>query len=488
MTQTPEPARQVIAGLGWRALAAVIDALPIAVVQGLLSLLLMLEPSGTVVVVLSILAGLLSLGWAVLVWWGYATRGQGPGAKVAKIQVLDVATGTPIGWGRYFLRELVWVASSLTAVVWIILVVLMVMHPHRRGWHDLAAKSVVVKQRVRHVATPEAQPRASVTSANVVALPAHLRRDYAPEPVPDPSGTGPITAVPGSDQQGWSGSKAPWEQQWGSQAPAPIEHAPGFGPQGQPAGQPGQPGYGAQPSQPGQPGYGAQPSQSGFPGQPGFTGPQGFTGQPGAVPGQPGGPQPGFAGSPGAPAQSGFPGQPGSPGPQAFPGPQPFGQPGAPGLAPQPGFGAGSQASPPVAGGLDDEDDGQHTHLAMSVPGLQRSVTEGWQVRLDDGRVVDITGLVLVGRNPQPRPDEQAELVSVGQDSRMVSKTHLAVGLDHRGIYVMDRNSTNGTAIANANGDYEPCAPGDPVRVREGQVVSFGDHYLEVRRRVPEPR
>ena len=62
------------------------------------------------------------------------------------------------------------------------------------------------------------------------------------------------------------------------------------------------------------------------------------------------------------------------------------------------------------------------------------------------------------------------------------------IGIDHRGLYVTDRNSTNGTAIANADGAYEPCAPGDPVRVREGQVVSFGDHYFEVRRRAPDPR
>jgi pSer/pThr/pTyr-binding forkhead associated (FHA) protein len=115
-------------------------------------------------------------------------------------------------------------------------------------------------------------------------------------------------------------------------------------------------------------------------------------------------------------------------------------------------------------------------------PAEPRKATDGWQLRLDDGRTLPVRGLVLIGRSPQPQPDEQAELVQAGVESRMVSKTHLAIGLDHRGLYVMDRGSTNGTAIANSGGQFEPCAAGDPVRVREGQVVSFGDRYLEVRR------
>jgi pSer/pThr/pTyr-binding forkhead associated (FHA) protein len=131
-----------------------------------------------------------------------------------------------------------------------------------------------------------------------------------------------------------------------------------------------------------------------------------------------------------------------------------------------------------------EDDDMTRTHLAPvgRVPGPPRKATDGWQLRLDDGRTVPVTGIVLIGRSPRPQPDEQALLVQAGVDSRMVSKTHLAVGLDHRGLYVMDRGSTNGTAIANSGGEFEPCAPGDPVRVREGQIVSFGDRYLEVRR------
>lgn len=123
-------------------------------------------------------------------------------------------------------------------------------------------------------------------------------------------------------------------------------------------------------------------------------------------------------------------------------------------------------------------DDG-HTHLARPVV----RAAGAWALRLDDGREVVLSGTVLIGRNPVARGGEDvSDLVSVGSDGRMVSKTHLAVGVDQRGVYVVDRGSTNGTAIATSGGVFEPCAAGDRVRVRDGQVVSFGDHSLVVHR------
>src|SRR5665647_3683062 len=93
-------------------------------------------------------------------------------------------------------------------------------------------------------------------------------------------------------------------------------------------------------------------------------------------------------------------------------------------------------SAPPVI--VSEDDDMTRTHLAPAsrMPGLARKATDGWQLRLDDGRTVPVTGLVLIGRNPRPQADEQAQLVQAGVESRMVSKTHLAVGLDHRGLYV----------------------------------------------------
>ena len=109
-------------------------------------------------------------------------------------------------------------------------------------------------------------------------------------------------------------------------------------------------------------------------------------------------------------------------------------------------------------------------------------VTE-WMLRLDDGRDVAVERLVLLGRNPQPRVgEEDASLIKVSDETRTVSKSHLAVGVDASGLYVMDRGSTNGTMVTAPDGGQRPCPPGDVVDVPAGSVISFGDHWLEVHR------
>ena len=106
-----------------------------------------------------------------------------------------------------------------------------------------------------------------------------------------------------------------------------------------------------------------------------------------------------------------------------------------------------------------------------------------WALRLDDGRDVAVDGLVLLGRNPQPRVgEEDATLIKVSDDTRTVSKSHLAVGVDVSGLYVMDRGSTNGTMVTAPDGGQRPCPPGDLVDVPADSVISFGDHWLEVHR------
>ncbi len=413
----------VIASLGSRILAAVLDGIPPALAYAVWYVILNRAVQPVTVLVTSVVAGVAVLAWALVVWWGYATRGQSPGARIARISVLSAADGRALGWGRVFLRELVWAATMIIPILWIVLVVLMVTHPRRQGWHDLAAKSVVVKARTATIAATPSVQRASVAAANTVGLPGHLNRSgfsgageavmAPPPPAPGPSsfGGGPITSLPFSPQS------------------APPRPDPGFQPV------PGPVSPASQPWGPSQPIY-----------------------EPVSPVSQPWGPS--------QPAASSYPAF--NPAPAA-----PVSQPPGPSQPPYP--------SPARA---QSEDELNRTHYASpeQLAGLTpRPTTEGWQIKLDDGRSFDLTGMTLIGRDPQPRTGEAADLISV-HDSRMVSKTHLAVGLDHRGVYVMDRGSTNGTAIANTGGQFEPCAPMDPVRVREGQIVSFGDRYLEIKR------
>jgi uncharacterized RDD family membrane protein YckC len=109
--------------------------------------------------------------------------------------------------------------------------------------------------------------------------------------------------------------------------------------------------------------------------------------------------------------------------------------------------------------------------------------TGHWFAVLDDGREVPVHGLVLLGRNPQPRPGEEgAELIKVTDESRTVSKSHLALGLDEAGLFVTDRGSTNGSTVTTLEGARTRCAPGEVVPVSDGSVVTMGDRWLKVRR------
>ncbi len=471
------PSGVSVAGLGQRAVAAIINGLPPTVVLIAYNLLAgQLAGSMALLIVTSIIATVLTGAWAVYVWWGYATRGAGPGAQVMGIHVLGLADGRPVGWGRYFLRQLVWGACAGTVVLWVVLVVLMVTHQRRQGWHDLAARAVVVK-RVRTLESGGNVTRSSMQASNTVGLPSHLApasfagnggpdelpssAGYTPTPLGAPS-QGPVTSVPSSF--------APSEP--ATYQPAPS-YQPAATPPPQPAAVPWEQWGAQQPSRPepqpyGQPAFGQSPPQQAAPQQAAYAPQQ----QPYASPQQ---------------APYGQPQQPyGQPQQYASPQqPQPGAQPYAPPSYPPASVPAPPQPQPGQPGQpTSSADDVEGTHLAANRLVAGRSPAEGWQVRLDDGRLVEIEGVVLVGRNPAARADETVtQLVSAGADSRMVSKTHLAIGVDHRGIYVTDRGSTNGTAIAGANGQFEPCAPGDRVRVREGQIVSFGDRYLEIRRK-----
>ena len=286
----------------------------------------------------------------------YAVRAAGPGMRLMKLQLVGYTDGRPIGWGRFFLRWLVLSLLAATGIGLILMIVFLILQPRRQGWHDLAADSVVIKERVLAPSRPAVTPNTAQEA-------------------------GPRTAevLPQQSQP----QAQPFQPADVSQPPAELQS---------PAYQP-------------------------------------------------------FA--------------------EAEPGPE---QPAAP-------------ASPAP---LENEPTAQQPVPAASMAIAAhdpRPLDQDWKVVLDDGREIEVTGLVLLGRNPQPRAgEEDAQLIKVADDSRTVSKSHLAIGVDGNGMYVMDRNSTNGSSVTTSDGATRKCPPGDIVPVQPGTVVSFGDHWLEVSR------
>jgi len=113
------------------------------------------------------------------------------------------------------------------------------------------------------------------------------------------------------------------------------------------------------------------------------------------------------------------------------------------------------------------------------VPEPRVPSSQGLRVALDDGRVLTVERLALVGRNPSPGPGVQT--VRVVDPARSVSKTHLQLAVDPTGgAWVVDRGSTNGTVVTLPDGGQVVCRVDHRVRLRDGAVVVFGDRSLRV--------
>ncbi|MFK3676829.1 RDD family protein [Microbacterium sp. NPDC090218] len=99
---------------------------------------------------------------------------------------------------------------------------------------------------------------------------------------------------------------------------------------------------------------------------------------------------------------------------------------------------------------------------------------------LDTGERVEVRGTTLFGRSPSAAAGEgEALLIPVVDDTRSVSKTHIAVMPARRGVFVVDRASTNGSAIVRG-GAETVLAAGHPAELQTGDTVRFGDRSLQV--------
>jgi len=142
----------------------------------------------------------------------------------------------------------------------------------------------------------------------------------------------------------------------------------------------------------------------------------------------------------------------------------------------------GSPSGPaPAHEGTQQASAGEYEDQTAVAP--RSPYVQEWSILLDDGRRIALDGLVLLGRNPQPKAgEEDAQLIKIADETRTVSKSHLAVGVDSGGVYVVDRGSTNGSTVSTTNGMSARCKAGEMVRVGEGAIISIGDHWLEITR------
>ncbi len=403
------PRGVAVGGLGRRLLAALIDAAPAVLVVVVATVILSgQERSGTVSLVTVIISAVLVGAYTLFQWWAYAVRGAGIGARVVGLRLVGIGDGQPIGWWRWFVRQLVFFALVASILGGILLVVFLVIQERRQGWHDMAAQAIVVQPKPGEQ-RPAANGRTAQTPS-VVGLPPHLASSFSPQV--------------GSTDMGNRGRD-------GSTGAGP---APAWMPRLE-----------------------TQPLISSGPGK-----------------------DP-FARSAPAPSEAR-----GADLPSTLPPARPVNQ----GWIPLPTPSSiiePSKAKPRVrprdVGGDDEDMDGTRISAPVTSSG-QRRGHEGWYVRLDDGREVELSVTVLLGRNPhKSQDDDGVHLVPAGGDGRMISRTHVLIGTDARGVFVVDRGSTNGTALVTRGGGLEPCPAGVQIRVGEGTQVSYGNRWFTVLRR-----
>ncbi|GHD08044.1 RDD family protein [Zhihengliuella salsuginis] len=200
-----------------------------------------------------------------------------------------------------------------------------------------------------------------------------------------------------------------------------------------------------------------------------------FTGVINSVPGQPGAPQP-AAPAPVDPPQPVAESQPVA-APQAAPEPAPaVPAPEEPVAEPRATEPAAAQSPLPAGPEAHPDDELGHTQFREVAATRARLV-------FDDGQTHVLDESLLIGRNPSAVDGETVDdLLSLADIGRSMSKTHLLVQASTSGIWVTDRNSTNGSSVTDAAGNSRDLVPGQPVQASMGETVYMGDRYFKVER------
>lgn len=98
---------------------------------------------------------------------------------------------------------------------------------------------------------------------------------------------------------------------------------------------------------------------------------------------------------------------------------------------------------------------------------------------LSTGESLEISANGLLGRMPQPAEGEAfAHLIIVTDTTRSVSKTHLEFGFDGEQLWILDRNSGNGSIIRETGKIPRRAEPWRQYAVGRGTRVDMGDAHL----------
>lgn len=92
---------------------------------------------------------------------------------------------------------------------------------------------------------------------------------------------------------------------------------------------------------------------------------------------------------------------------------------------------------------------------------------------LPDGRHIELDDDVVLGRAPIA-PESSPSARSISLSVPTISKTHVLIGHDDDGVWLVDLHSSNGTEVLDATGASERAVPGYRLAVAAGSHVRLG--------------
>jgi hypothetical protein len=115
-------------------------------------------------------------------------------------------------------------------------------------------------------------------------------------------------------------------------------------------------------------------------------------------------------------------------------------------------------------------------HDGQTIRRPSRSQTPTLMLTMKSGARVPVANAVAIGRSPAAADGVQP----LALDDAMLSKSHLCIGIDASGVWVVDTHSTNGVDVRSPDGAVVSITPGVRTPLTTGSRVRFGDSWCDV--------
>jgi hypothetical protein len=112
---------------------------------------------------------------------------------------------------------------------------------------------------------------------------------------------------------------------------------------------------------------------------------------------------------------------------------------------------------------------------------VRRRVGVHWRLVLPDSRHVEVSGALLVGRDPAANKKyPAAALLTIDDDAHSISKTHAVFEVDADGLWITDLDSTNGVVITQPDGTELDLDSNVRGQIQPGADVGLGDYVVQI--------